>query len=92
MLVLVSRNRSGGFLAIMSTKKHRGESARTIALNHGWVTKVELAKALRVCTKTIETWVRERRIPAYKIGRAIRFQLHEVEGALRAFRFEALKK
>lgn len=93
----------------MRTKQHRKDSAKRnesqrspspsasrsseSASQTGWLTKPQLAKALRVCTKTIETWVRERRIPAYKIGRrTIRFRLDECEAALRAYRTETVTK
>ena len=64
----------------------KSETAPSLA----FATKAQIAKGVRVSTKTIETWVRERRIPAYKVGRTIRFKLDEVEAALRAFRTDSV--
>ena len=49
------------------------------------ITKQELAKRLKVTTKTIEDWVKARRIPAIKMARAIRYSWPDVLLALGRF-------
>lgn len=49
------------------------------------ITKLELAKKLKVTTKTIEDWVKARRIPAIKMARAVRFSWPDVKAALVRF-------
>ncbi len=49
------------------------------------ITKLELAKRLKVTTKTIEDWVKARRIPAIKMARAVRFSWPDVRAALSRF-------
>lgn len=49
------------------------------------ITKLELAKKLKVTTKTVEDWVKARRIPAIKMARAVRFSWPEVKAALARF-------
>lgn len=57
------------------------------------ITKKELSIVLSVSPRTIETWVRNRRIPAYKLGRrCTRFNLRAVLEALDQFKQEALQR
>lgn len=47
-----------------------------------YLTVDELAQALNVSPRTIIKWRQTGRIPAYKIGKAIRFNLDEVTRAI----------
>ncbi len=49
------------------------------------ITKRQLASLLKVTTKTIEDWVKARRIPAIKMARAVRFSWPDVRSALARF-------
>lgn len=37
-----------------------------------------IARALGVCRTTVYLWARDKKIPAYKIGRSLRYNLDEV--------------
>ena len=52
------------------------------------ITKDELAKFLRVSSRTVDNYVSRRRIPYIKLGRIVRFRLPDVERALRRFTVE----
>lgn len=47
-----------------------------------YLTVDELAQALSVSPRTIIKWRQNGRIPAYKIGKALRFDLDEVTRAI----------
>ena len=50
------------------------------------ITKRELAVELRVCPRTIDNLIRERRIPVMRIkSRLVRFDLERVQQALSKF-------
>lgn len=52
------------------------------------IKKDELATALSVSPRTVEGWVKAKRVPVYKLGRrCVRFNLTEVITALKKFRF-----
>lgn len=46
------------------------------------LTKKELAGRLRIGARTVDTWMKRRRIPYIKIGKAVRFRWSEVERCL----------
>jgi excisionase family DNA binding protein len=48
--------------------------------------KADIAKRCNVSTRTVDSWLHSRKIPAIKIGRSVRFRWHAVEAAL--IRFE----
>lgn len=56
-----------------------------------FLTKQEVAEHLGVHPSTIERWVAQRRIPSYKIGHLVRFDLDEVRAAVVVHR-EAVKR
>lgn len=47
-----------------------------------YLTVKEIAEELSVAPRTIIKWQRAGRIPYYKIGRAVRFDLDEVKAAI----------
>ena len=47
--------------------------------NEKWSTLDEVAEYLRVTKDTIRTWVRENKIPNYKVGKQYRFRLSEID-------------
>jgi excisionase family DNA binding protein len=61
------------------------DSAQTtpLPLSRKNLTKRELARELHVSTRTVDTWMKERRIPFKKLGpHLVRFDLDAVEKAL----------
>lgn len=48
-------------------------------------TKLQLAKRLKVTTKTVEDWVKAGRIPQIKMQRAVRYSWPDVLQALSRF-------
>ena len=46
------------------------------------LTKRELAARLRIGARTVDTWMKGRRLPYIKIGKAVRFRWSEVERCL----------
>ena len=60
------------------------ETTHSNPLSDALITTNRIAKCLGVKTETIRRWVRERRIPAYRIGKkTLRFDLHEVRAELK---------
>ncbi len=55
----------------------------------GLITVQEAAKFLAVSTSTLYGWVYQRRIPFVKVGRALRFELAELQRFIQANRFQA---
>ena len=51
----------------------------------GLVTKSELAKILRVSTRTIDNWIKAKVLPHLKIGRLVRFDARRCLSALLRF-------
>jgi excisionase family DNA binding protein len=48
--------------------------------------KADIAKRCNVSTRTVDSWLHSRKIPAIKVGRTVRFRWNAVEAAL--IRFE----
>ncbi len=55
----------------------------------GLITVHDAAKFLSVSTSTLYGWVYQRRIPFVKVGRALRFELAELQKFIQANRFQA---
>lgn len=51
-----------------------------------YLTREQLAARYQVCVRTIDYWRDDGVIPAYKLGRFIRFRADECDTALRCFR------
>ena len=47
--------------------------------NENWSTIDEVAEHLRVTKDTIRAWIREGKIPNYKVGKQYRFMLSEID-------------
>jgi excisionase family DNA binding protein len=58
----------------------------------GLITVQEAAKFLAVSTSTLYGWVYLRRIPFVKVGRALRFELAELQKFVQSNRFPARSK
>jgi excisionase family DNA binding protein len=58
----------------------------------GLITVQEAAKFLAVSTSTLYGWVYLRRIPFVKVGRALRFELPELQKFVQSNRFPARSK
>jgi excisionase family DNA binding protein len=50
------------------------------------LTKKELAPHLRVGPRTVDEWMRKKRVPFLKIGKTVRFRLSDVLEKLNTFR------
>lgn len=48
-----------------------------------WVSLEEVAKHLAVSQDTVHRWIRNRDMPAHKVGRVWRFQVSEVDDWVR---------
>ena len=46
--------------------------------NDGLLDKIKMAAFLDVTPRTLDSWMREKRIPYYKMGRSVRFHLPTV--------------
>ncbi len=46
-------------------------------------TTTDVAERFRVCPETVRRWARSGRVPAFRAGAVLRFDLDEVEVALR---------
>jgi len=66
---------------VVETMQLRSES--------GLMTVHDAAKFLAVSTSTLYGWVYQRRIPFVKVGRALRFELAELQKFVQANRFQA---
>jgi excisionase family DNA binding protein len=55
----------------------------------GLITVQDAAKFLAVSTTTLYGWVYQRGIPFVKVGRALRFELAELQKFVQANRFQA---
>jgi excisionase family DNA binding protein len=62
---------------------------RAEALEDGLVTKPELAKILRVSSRTCDNWMKAKILPYIKVGRLVRFNVRRCLEALA--RFERLE-
>ena len=58
----------------------------------GLITVQDAAKFLAVSTSTLYGWVYQRRIPFVKVGRALRFELAELQKFIQSNRFPARSK
>jgi excisionase family DNA binding protein len=50
------------------------------------LTKRELAPKLKIAPRTLDLWMRQRRIPFLKIGKSVRFRLDDVLTQLSRYR------
>lgn len=53
-------------------------------------TKRDISRKAQVSLRTIDLWVRNKRIPSIKLGRAIRFRWKDVENALLKYQRNAI--
>lgn len=44
-----------------------------------WLTLAQIAEALKLDIETIRVWVRERQLPAYRVGRAYRVKQSDLD-------------
>lgn len=52
--------------------------------NERWLTIQDVAALLQFRPRTVALWVRQGRLPAYRLGRKLRFKAGEIERALAA--------
>ena len=60
------------------------QNNQTPDLRDRYLSKDEVASILAVTTRTIETYMRDGRLPYFKISRSVRFKLADVEAHLDA--------
>ena len=54
------------------------------------ITRLDVAHLLSVSPRTVDRWVKGRKIPYIKIGRTIRFRWASVEAAIARFEHKAI--
>lgn len=52
--------------------------------NDKWVNVNDIADYLSVSTDTIRSWIRQERIPCYKLGKMYKFKLSEIDNWVRS--------
>jgi hypothetical protein len=68
----------------LQTKPNLSESGATV--HRKLIRKNDLAKELNVSPRTIDNWVRQRRIPVHRFSaRLLRYDLRKVQSALDKF-------
>lgn len=67
------------------SKKPSGEIPDDIKFHHWFTDKRGIAKRYGVSERTVSNWVRMRRIPHIKIGRACRFCIARCDAAFARF-------
>ncbi len=55
-----------------------------LLLTDRWVNIEDIAEYLSVTEDTVRAWVREGRLPAYKVGRRYKFKLTEIDELVRS--------
>jgi excisionase family DNA binding protein len=60
------------------------------SIHAGLLTKAEAAQYLHIHSRTLDSWIRARRVPHYKMGRgknaSVRFKLFDLETMLTQYR------
>jgi len=56
----------------------------------GFQCKADVAKRCKVSTRTIDSWMSQKKIPFIKVGRTVRFRWHAVEDALNRFEHKSI--
>jgi excisionase family DNA binding protein len=56
----------------------------------GLMRKADVAELCSVSPRTIDQWVKEKKIPFVKIGRNVRFRWRAVEAAILSFEHQAI--
>jgi len=51
-----------------------------------FATKKEVADRYRHSTRSVDSWMRERGMPFLKIGKSVRFNIHETDEWFKTFR------
>jgi excisionase family DNA binding protein len=64
-----------------STTKLNGQPAVTSPMQ-GLLTKAQSAEYCQVRTRTIDNWMKRGLIPYYKIGKAVRFRIDDIQAHL----------
>lgn len=70
----------------MSKKVFNDAAAKQAIDQSSLLTKKELAPHLRVGPRTVDEWMRKKRLPFLKIGKTVRFRLADVLAKLESFR------
>lgn len=52
--------------------------------NDKWVNVNDIADYLSVSTDTIRSWIRQEKIPCYKLGKMYKFKLSEIDNWVRS--------
>ena len=64
--------------------------------HNGLLDKTETAKFLHISLRTLDGYMRQRRIPFYKLGRGrnavVRFKLADLEAILATYRVDAVSR
>lgn len=50
-----------------------------------YLTKIQLSERLQVSPRSVDNWMKQKRIPFIRLGKSVRFKWASVEGALDRF-------
>jgi hypothetical protein len=68
-----------------ATPERKKSSREAEFFNSQYTDKLGISRRYGVCPRTIDAWVREKKIPHIKIGRLLRFCVPRCDDALRRF-------
>ena len=63
-------------------------SKKVVELPDKWVNIEDIAVSLSITEDTARTWVREGKLPAYKVGKRYKFKLSEIDEWVREGRIK----
>jgi excisionase family DNA binding protein len=59
-----------------------GRQSLVQGATEGWVGLTEVMQHLKVCRRTVNTWMKKGWLPCIRIGRSVRFKLSQADEAL----------
>jgi excisionase family DNA binding protein len=74
----------------LRTTRLCSKSSTFIPPRAGLMRKAEVAELCSVSPRTIDQWMKEKKIPFVKIGRNVRFRWRAVEEAILSFEHQAI--
>jgi excisionase family DNA binding protein len=74
----------------MKDSASHSQAIATLLGNYSLATAPEIARLCKVSRRTVDNWIKSRRIPVIKLGSAVRFNVSEVMAALSRFTIEPI--
>jgi excisionase family DNA binding protein len=85
-VALISRNAETCNNALITRVNKSNRSETVDGASDGLLNKRELAIQLRISKRTVDAWMRQKRLPFIKIGKTVRFRWPDVLEKLNSFR------